>query len=106
MLEEKIEDLKLEKNILSDEDQKHKRINIKIDLNIEAYLDNTFFTSEIDKLNFYKELEYIDNLADLQNIIDDFLELNIPTSNALNLFKLLKSRIVLNDYKILSIKRS
>lgn len=106
MLEEKIEDLKLEKNMLSDEDKKHKRINIKIDLNIEAYLDNTFFTSEIDKLNFYKELEYIDNLPDLQNIIDDFLELNIATKNALNLFKLLKSRIVLNDYKILSIKRS
>jgi transcription-repair coupling factor (superfamily II helicase) len=46
-----------------------RRINTTIDLNIEAYLPNDFFTSELDKLNFYREIESIKDLEDLENLL-------------------------------------
>ncbi|MDR2411351.1 MAG: hypothetical protein LBD88_01885 [Candidatus Peribacteria bacterium] len=77
-----------------------------MDLNIEAYLPNDFFTSELDKLNFYREIESISNLEDLENLMISFEELNKDfEKSSYNLFSLIKLKILASNYKIKSIKR-
>jgi len=81
-------------------------INTKIDLNIESYLDNSFFGSELDKINFYRELESIKSIDELNDIISDFKSINPDLSTpANNLFKLLKLKILASNYKITNIKK-
>lgn len=104
MLEEKIEELKNKKN---EKEEIKKTIKTEIDLNIWAFLNDDFFASELDKINFYKELEYISDLSELYELKNNFLniEKNIRKEN-LNLFLLLETRIKANDYKISKIKRN
>jgi len=86
MVEEKIEELKKvthpNKNTshlnflpLSGE-RGYIQINTKIDLNIEAYLEDSFFGSELDKINFYREIESLKDIKELDNIILDFKNIN------------------------------
>jgi len=75
MLEDKIRKIQLEKWEKVDEDP---RINTIIDLNIGAYISDEFFNWELDKLNFYRELESLTSLQDLNNMIQDFKSLNNP----------------------------
>jgi transcription-repair coupling factor (superfamily II helicase) len=83
-----------------------RRINVVIDLNVEAYLPNDFFTSELDKLNFYREIESISNLEDLENLMISFEELNEDfKKSSYNLFCLIRLKILASNYKIKSIKR-
>jgi transcription-repair coupling factor len=115
MLEEKIEDLKQEKNNIatSQEDkwlEEKKNINIqtKIDLMISASIPDDYFLSETDKLNFYREIELVSNISDLEHIKTSFLENsnNIDITNeTLNLFSLLEVQIACRKYKIISIKK-
>jgi transcription-repair coupling factor (superfamily II helicase) len=75
-------------------------------LNVEAYLPNDFFTSELDKLNFYREIESISNLEDLENLMISFEELNKDfRKSSYNLFSLIRLKILASNYKIKSIKR-
>jgi len=76
MLEDKIEELKVSRQIISEDDVSLKRIDTIIDLNIEAYISDNYFSSELDKLNFYREIESIRDLQDLENLIDDFKEVS------------------------------
>ncbi len=79
---------------------------ISIDLNIGAYIDEKFFSWELDKLNFYREIESLETLEDLENIIYDFkvINKNLPdTTN--NFFDLLKLKLKAKKYKIISIKK-
>ncbi|MDD5769341.1 MAG: CarD family transcriptional regulator [Candidatus Gracilibacteria bacterium] len=110
LLEDKIEELKMQTNILqesSSKNKENKRIETTIDLNISAYLGDNFFDSELDKINFYREIESIGDLEELENLICDFSEFSgeLKEENK-NLFKLLEIRIVCSNYKIKSIKRS
>jgi len=84
----------------------YKKISTSIDLNIQAYIDDMFFSSELDKINFYREIESLDNLEDLENIIGDFKEINqnIPKSTS-NFFDLLKIKLKASEYMIISIKK-
>ena len=59
MLEEKIEWLK--KN---PEKREVDKIDTKIDLHISAFVPNSYFNSETDKLNFYREIESLDTIDD------------------------------------------
>jgi transcription-repair coupling factor (superfamily II helicase) len=69
-------------------------------------LPNDFFTSELDKLNFYREIESISNLEDLENLMISFEELNKDfEKSSYNLFSLIKLKILASNYKIKSIKR-
>jgi transcription-repair coupling factor (superfamily II helicase) len=110
MLENKIEELKSDfhniKNSFDEKSSSLKRISTLIDLNIEAFIASDFFSSELDKINFYREIESLRNLEDLDNLIDDFKEIqqNIP-KETLNLFDLIKLKIVASSYKIKSIKK-
>lgn len=99
MLENKIEELKAEVPV-------PKMVPVKIDLNIEAYIPNTFFTSELDKINFYRELENIDDLESLKNIIEDFKQINQNMKKStINFFDLLKLKIEAKKFDIISINR-
>jgi len=76
MLEDKIEELKISRQIIREDEVSLKRIDTIIDLNIEAYISDNYFTSELDKLNFYREIESIRDIKDLDNLISDFKEIN------------------------------
>lgn len=110
MLENKIEELKSDfHNIKDSFDEKSnslKRINTIIDLNLEAFIPSEFFSSELDKINFYREIESLRNLEDLNNLVDDFKEVQekIPKQTS-NLFDLIKLKIISSTYKIKSIKK-
>lgn len=106
MLENKIEKLKIEKNLISKNEVSSERINTTIDLNIDAYIPDDFFNSELDKINFYREIESIKKISDLNNLILDFKEINknIPKSTN-NLFDLIKLKILSAKYKIKSIRK-
>jgi len=81
MLESKIEELKntspahssLSPSIRGTKGEPYK-INTKIDLNISIFIDNNFFSSELDKINFYREIESLNTIEDLESIISDFKE--------------------------------
>ena len=106
MLEEKIEELKLKSVDFKDE-KITKKIETTIDLNVWAYLDDAFFNSELDKINFYREIESISDLEDLENLVGDFIEINWSLNKEnQNLFNLLKLKITSSKFKITSIKRA
>lgn len=107
MLEEKIEELKNTK--LPEESKKipsRKKIDTTLDLNVEAYIEGHLFENELDKLNFYKEIEMISDFEELQEMIEDFTSENSSLLACnYNLFSLLKVRIRAGEFNIKSIKR-
>lgn len=108
MLEDKIEELKKSKSMTYDSQAESydKKINTTIDLNIESYISSEYFWSELDKINFYREIESIRTIVDLNNIINDFSSINssLPKETN-NFFDLLKLKILSSQYKIKSIKK-
>jgi transcription-repair coupling factor (superfamily II helicase) len=107
MVEEKIENLKnskLEKNNKTND--KKTKVNTKIDLNISLSIPDSYFSSELDKINFYREIETINDLKNLEEIIEDF-RLTKPSfpKEAENLFKLLKLKILASNYFIENVKK-
>ncbi|MFC1797847.1 TRCF domain-containing protein [Patescibacteria group bacterium] len=69
-------------------------------------MDDSYFSSELDKINFYREIESLNSLEDLENIVSDFNEINknIPkTTN--NFFDLLRLKLKASKYKIDSIRK-
>lgn len=114
MLEEKVEELKSSSTnslnpsplALSWEGEGKKKVETSLELNIEAYLSNELFESDLDKLNFYKEIESINSLEELNDLRQDFEKWqNTLSKSEENLFKILEVRIKASDYKIKSIKR-
>jgi transcription-repair coupling factor (superfamily II helicase) len=64
------------------------------------------FHSELDKINFYREIESLEDLEDLENIINDFKEINTDVSKQTqNFFDLLEIKLKAPDYKITSIRK-
>ena len=113
MLENKIEQLKniqlsTEQKSITNDTNKHivAQINTTIDLQLSAYIDNNLFSSELDKINFYREIESLEEREDLDNIITDFKEINTNISNETqNFFDMLDVKIRAPAYKIQAIKR-
>ena len=83
------------------------KINTSIDLNISAYIPDSFFGSSMDKMNFYRELETVENTEDLQTIIAEFQQINaqLPPETE-NLFALLKLKFIASSYNISVIKKT
>lgn len=113
MLEEKISDLKQEKKSLENDSNhslqtKQIKIDTKIDLMISAGIPDEYFLSETDKLNFYREIELVENKEDLEYLKDSFFEnsknIEIPEQTQ-NLFDLLSCKIYCQSHMITSIKR-
>lgn len=110
MLDEKVSELKElydAKHGFGDSTPKRPRIDTTIDLLVWASLGDDYFASELDKINFYREIESVDDLDDLEHLMVDFSQLHTDfTQENRNLFHILKVRILANAYKVLSIKRS
>jgi len=114
MLEDKIEELKnnldnrnIEPNEKNKGDSRQiKKIETSIDLNISAFINDEYFSSDLDKINFYREIESIYNIEELNYLIEDFRLINPNfTKEITNLFNILKLKIKSNSYKIKSIKK-
>ena len=48
------------------------KINTKIDLQINFGIPDNYFDSDLDKINFYREIEAVDKLEDLKELMKDF----------------------------------
>jgi transcription-repair coupling factor (superfamily II helicase) len=74
MLEEKIAELKEEQSseCLTQDKKKIIHINTRIDLMISAGIPDSYFLSETDKLNFYREIEMIQDSDDLEFLQQSF----------------------------------
>ena len=88
MLEEKISELKEEKS---------KKIFTKIELDLSYMVAEENFISELDKLNFYREVENIETLEELEVLKN---ELGKTDENAENLFLLLQARIIFGNFGV------
>ncbi len=112
MLEEKIAEIK---------DEKSRKKPVKIELELSYSLDNSLFLSELDKLNFFREIENIESLEELDEMEED-IEVarrklregndtlpNLATSNStlatLHLFLLLRARLIFSEYRLESLKK-
>jgi transcription-repair coupling factor len=96
LLEDKVEELKTGKKIPS-------FLDITLDLDISIVLDDALFTSDTDKLNFYRNLESVESLQELDEFSGAW---SSESSEALGrLFLLLRARILLSKYRVISIKR-
>lgn len=107
MIEEKIEDLRNKQDYKSDKKQsKTNNTNTKIDLNVSLSIADEYFAWELDKINFYREIETISDLEELESIIEDFKYTNnkLPIE-ASNLFNLLKIKLISSNYFITNIKK-
>lgn len=101
MLEEKIEELREKK-------QGQKRVSIsfpKIELQISAWVPDKYFQSETDKVQFYREIESLTSIEDLNSMISGFKEVNEELEKEIeNLFQILKIKILSTSHNISSIK--
>lgn len=96
LLENKVEELRTG-------EKKSSFLDIGIDLDISIVLDDALFTSDIDKLNFYRNLESVESLAELDSFETAW---GGETNEALDrLFLILRARILLSKYRVTSIKR-
>ena len=96
MLEEKIAELKHEKQA---------KIFTKIELDLSYIIPNEFFISELDKLNFFREVENIDNISELEALENEFLQAE-RNEHIENLFLLLKARIIFGAFGIEKISKN
>ncbi len=98
LLEEKIKELK-------DWDIS-KKIDCKIELDISYYISDDFFQNEIDKLNFFRNIESIETIEDLDFSYKTFIEWNDKVPKELdNLFLILKIRLILSQYWVINLKK-
>lgn len=100
MLEDKIEELK--KWPIQREKESE---NFSLDLSISAFIPDSYFNGEIDKINFYREIESIYDSDDLKALREDFEMINpdFPPETK-NLFDILKLKIKAKKYKIEKIR--
>ncbi|MBS9775442.1 hypothetical protein KGV52_01875, partial [Candidatus Gracilibacteria bacterium] len=111
MLENKIEELKNIKiskhtNTNNEKKEVYSKIDTKVDIQIEAYIDNIFFNGELDKLQFYREIETISDLQEVENMYEGFRDISREIPQAIqNFFNLLRLKIYAGMSKIESIKQ-
>jgi TRCF domain len=64
-------------------------------LSIDAFIDDNLFSSELDKINFYREIENIRTLEELEMVKKDFFSFNENLSESVkNFFDLLYLKII------------
>lgn len=98
LLENKIEELKTGIKPLS--------IDTKIELDVDTFLMEDLFASEHDKISFYRSLESVTDIEDLESAEESFARTHEDIfENVTNLFLLLKARIYLNKYGVIGVKK-
>ncbi|EKD66417.1 MAG: hypothetical protein ACD_49C00044G0019 [uncultured bacterium (gcode 4)] len=99
LLENKIEELKTWNKI--------EWINCQIELGISYYISEDFFSSESDKLHFFRNIESIETISDLEFAHKTFIEWNDEVPEEFeNLFLILKTRIILSQFWVISLKKA
>lgn len=98
MLEEKIQELKEERDIAKKSVVKikdRKKVRTQIDLMLTAGIPDSYFMNEVDKIHFYRELELVDSIEELEDIWKGFFSENNDTipPESLLLLILLKVQI-------------
>ena len=78
----------------------------KIELDISYFIDNDFFDSELDKIRFFRNIESVDTIEDLEYTHKTFEEANtvLPESFE-NLFLLLRARVIFRKFGVTSLKK-
>ncbi len=111
MVEQKIEELKKQTPLSISpqgrEVTQHK-INTKIDLQLNIWIPDSYFDSDLDKINFYREIESISHLEDLKELIADFKQENnveIFPEEMGTFFTLLKVKLYSSQFHISHIKK-
>ena len=120
MIEQKINELQQINNTKKSQSSKDNKseehtvkapfqLSTKIDLPLNIWIPDTYFDSDLDKINFYREIESVNNISDLNALINDFKhEYNIEKIpiEMHTFFTLLKIKIKAQECNILSIKKS
>ena len=81
-------------------EEKKKRILTKIELDISYILPDEYFLSEADKLNFFREIESLETLEEL-----DEMEAEMQNIAFSNLFLLIRSRLILSEYGVVRLAK-
>lgn len=99
LLEQKVEELQ--------DGKKETPPECKIDLGISYFVADEFFHSHIDKIHFYRHLETIDTLEELQELYDTTVQdtESIPIELE-NLFLLSRARILFRSWWVKHVKKS
>jgi transcription-repair coupling factor (superfamily II helicase) len=98
LLEEKVAELR---------DGKKRAPDAKIDLDLSYGIPDSFFDSEIDKLHFFRSLESVSSLDELETARASFFDRTAILPEATeNLFLLVRARIRLTELKVASLKRT
>jgi len=112
MIEEKINELKTISphwiSLKGREVVQQIKINTKIDLQINCAIPDTYFDSDLDKINFYREIESVDKLEDLKELVEDFKQENNVSEfpeEMQNFFNLLKLKLKSREFLIENIKK-
>lgn len=78
---------------------------MKVELEIPYSLPESLFLSEIDKLNFFREIENIETLEELDEMEEEMKKDITEDSGLSNLFLIIRTRLTLSEYSIQSIKK-
>jgi transcription-repair coupling factor (superfamily II helicase) len=79
--------------------------DIKIELDIQFVLPDTLFNGDIDKIHFYRSLEGMDSLEDLDSMEISLMQTHGDNADVKNLFMLLRARILLSKYGVTHLKK-
>ncbi len=95
LLEEKVEELK---------NGKKKTLGCKIELELSYVIEDEFFDSEMDKVSFFRDIDSIETLEDLDYAEATFGSGEMP-ENMKNLFLSLRMSIILTGYNVKRISK-
>ena len=79
--------------------------DIKIELDIQFVLPDTLFNGDVDKIHFYRSLEGMDSLEDLDSMEISLVQTHGENADVKNLFMLLRARILLSKYGVIHLKK-
>jgi transcription-repair coupling factor (superfamily II helicase) len=95
LLEEKIETMK---------HGKKEKNTCKIDLELSYIISDEIFDSEMDKLSFFRDIESIETLEDL-DITESTFEMDEGDESMQNLFLMMRSSIILGSYWVTRVSK-
>ncbi|GAB0174125.1 MAG: hypothetical protein HHAS10_00040 [Candidatus Altimarinota bacterium] len=96
LLEEKIDAIRSGKN---------NQEKTKIELDLSYVLPTDFFDSDIDKLSFFREIEAIESLEDLDRVEETFLMNDGAQSPLENLFLMIRTSLILSQYHVAKVSK-
>jgi transcription-repair coupling factor (superfamily II helicase) len=95
LLEEKIESMK---------NGKKEQVACKIDLDLSYVVEDDEFDSKMDKLSFFRDIESIETLEDLDITESTFSSIHMKESMS-NLFLMMRISILLKQYNVIRLSK-